>query len=440
MKKFLYFSKKGAKIISYKEKPNFEIIDIKESDIETLHEFIEPKDIVSVSFETNLYADTGEFVSLSKLATHTAIRNAVNNLGIFGGDFEISFKKIKQIDKAKALFYYIAVNKDDFSIIDSLDCTIKQCVPSEIAIQNLFCFQYPKDLPILAILEKDDDIKAILIDNDKLNTKTIRKEGFQSEYQELANFIEGVLVQYKLKSIYCLGSAELWDSLEISGIKPQKPHFKIGSLTQDNILEYIEILGLLYPSKINFLTPKHKENYEAYKHSQIAIKIATLLFVICSIFLLLGFSNYFKILSLKNKLNTNLASFEQSTASLNTNINATKIQDNIDLYINYQKIPRLDSILAELSNYKLPNLYFIEVDVLNTKDSSVQNATSNAMIGNYSINIKGVVFGDLKDAKDEFNDFLSKVSKSYKVNMSNFYYLSGKLLFDVNLEKKNVSF
>jgi len=441
MKKLLYCSKKGIKIISYKNGSNFEILDIKESDIETLPEFIKPKDIVSLAFESNLYVDTDEFISLSKLATYTAIKNAVGHLGIFGNEFEISYKKIKQVDKTKALFYYVAVNKDSFDFIDRLDCTIEQCVPVEIAIKNLFCAFYQKDPQAVIIIEKDNYIRVIAFDNEKLSAKTIHKEGFQSEYQELGNFLQGVLTQYNKKNIYCLGSSELFDNLLSVNIEAQELFLKIGNLTQSQIIEYIEVLGLLYKNDINFLTPKHKENYKAFKHAQVAGKIAIAVFIGGVLILFAGFINYIKILGLTNQLNSEMSTYEKSLGSIDTNINATSIQKNINLYIKYQKLPRLDYILKELSTYKLPNLYFIEVDISNAKISNIQNATSNDTLDtyNYTINIKGLVFGDLKNAKGEFNEFLKEVSKNYKINVSNFYYLDGKLLFDLSLEEKSVS-
>ncbi|MGC9167613.1 MAG: hypothetical protein ACP5GK_01715 [Desulfurella sp.] len=439
MKKLLYCSKKGIKIVSYKNGKKFEILDIKESDIETLPEFIKPKDIVSLAFESNLYVDTGEFISLSKLATYTAIKSAVGNLGIFGNEFEISFKKLKQVDKTKALFYYVVVNKDSFDFIDRLDCTIEQCVPVEIAIKNLFCNQYANQLPILAIIEKDEFIITIAFDKDRLlNAKKIHKEGFGTETQELIQYIEQIVSQYSVKNIYCLGSKELIDNLQNANIKVSAPTFKFDSKLELN--DYIEVLGLLYKSDINFLTPKHKENYETFKHAQIASKLSIVVLIGGVLIFFAGFINYFKILDLTNQLNAELSSYNKSLGSIDTNINATNIQNNINLFIKYQKLPRLDSILSELSTYKLPNLYFIEVDISNAQPANIQNATSNNTLEtvNYTINIKGLVFGDLKSAKGEFNEFLKEVSKNYKINVSNFYYLDGKLLFDLSLEEKNV--
>ncbi|OSS42116.1 hypothetical protein DESAMIL20_1669 [Desulfurella amilsii] len=443
MEKFLYCSKKGFRIVSFKNKPTFQVLDIKEIDIETLSQAISAKDIISVSFEANLYVDAGDFVSLSKLATYTAIKNAVNNFGIFGRDFEVSFKKLKQIDKTKATYYYVAVGKDSFDFIDNLDCVIKQCVPDEIAIKNLFCANYTDDLPALAIIENDDFIKAIAFDNDRLlSTKTIRKEGFGVEAQELIQFTQGTLAQHKIKNIYFLGSSQLQDSLHEASINVQQPAFKIGNLSQDQILDYIGVLGLLYKNDINFLTPKHQSNYLLFKHTRNAIRLAAIVFVVGLFVLFAGFSNYFKILGLTEKLNDTLTDFKQNIGSINTNINATSMQNSVNLYAQISKTPKLSYILADLSTYKLPNLYFIEASFTNSKFPDAQNATSNQTLGSfeYSVNIKGVVFGTLDKTKSEFNTFLREVSNKYNIELSNFYYLDGKLLFDVNLEDKNVSF
>jgi hypothetical protein len=161
-----------------------------------------------------------------------------------------------------------------------------------------------------------------------------------------------------------------------------------------------------------------------------------------------GFINYFKILGLTEKLNIALAEFQQNIGSINTNVNATNLQNSINLYAKLSKTPKLSYILADLSTYKLPNLYFIEASFTNSKFPNTQNATLNQThtISNqtfdseYSVNIKGVIFGTLDKTKSEFNTFLREVSKNYNIGLSNFYYLDGKLLFDVNLEGKNVSF
>ncbi|MGC9258159.1 hypothetical protein [Desulfurella sp.] len=441
MKKLLYCSKKGIKIVSYKNGKKFEILDIKESDIETLPEFIKPKDIVSLAFESNLYVDTGEFISLSKLATYTAIKSAVGNLGIFGQDFEISYKKIKQVDKTKALFYYVAVNKDSFDFIDRLDCTIEQCVPVEIAIKNLFCNQYANQLPILAIIEKDEFIMTIAFDKDRLlNAKKIHKEGFGTETQELIQYIEQIVSQYSVKNIYCLGSKELIDNLQNANIKVSAPTFKFDSKLELN--DYIEVLGLLYKSDINFLTLKHKDRYEIFKHSKIANKIAFLVLFLSFLVFIAGFDNYFKITAKKNYLDSEIKSFRQNFSSLNLNVNATNIQNSINLYAQYEKSPKLNIMLSDLSSYKLPHLYFVEVNVSNEKGtSSIQNATSNQTINStLTVDIKGLVSGSLDKAKSEYSIFLAEVSKKYKVKLSNFYYFDGKLLFDLKLEGKDATY
>ncbi|HHS48781.1 MAG TPA: hypothetical protein ENM99_02835 [Desulfurella acetivorans] len=443
MKKFLYCSKKGAKIISYKNKPTFQVLDIKETDVETIGQALSEKDTVSVSFEANLYVDVGDFVSLSKLATYTAIKNTVSNLGIFGGDFEVSFKKLKQVDKTKALYYYVAIEKSSFDTLDNLNCTIDQCVPAEIAIKNLFCANLPDNLPALVIIEKDDFIKTIAFDNNRLlTTKTIHKEGFGVEAQELIQFTQGTLAQHKIKNVFFLGSSELQDSLNQANIELTTPSFKIGSLVQDQILDYIEVLGLLYKSDINFLTPKHQNNYLLFKHSRYAIKFAFIVFILALFLMFAGIINYFKVLGLTEKFNSALADFQQNIGSIDTNVNVTNLQNSINLYANLSKTPKLSYILADLSTYKLPDLYFVEVSFTNGKFKDTQNTTSNQTLDSYeySVSIKGVVFGTLGKAKSEFNTFLKEVSKKYNIGLSNFYYLDGKLLFDVKLEGKNVSF
>lgn len=438
MRKLLHCTQKGAKIVSYKNKPSFEILDVKIADIETLSEFISANDIISVSFETNIYADTGDFVSLSNLASYTAIKNAVNNLGIFAKEFEVSFKKIKAIDKTKATFYYIAATKDSFEFIDNLNCTIEQCVPVEIAIKNLFCNNYADQLPVLAIIEKDEFIMALAFDKDRLlNTKKIYKEGFGTESQELIQFVEQT--QHSIKNIFCLCSKELHEVLKQANIETIKPFFKF--FDKPELVDYIEILGLLYKSDINFLTQKHKDIYDIFKHSQIANKIAYLVLLLGFLIFIAGFNNYFKIIIQKNLLNTKLNAFRQDLNSINLNVNATNLQNSINLYAQYEKSPKLNIVLSDLSNYKLPNLYFVEVNVSNDKNpSNIQNATSNQTISSsLFVDIKGVVFGSLDQAKSEYSVFLTEVSKKYKVDLSNFYYLDGKLLFNLKLEVGNAS-
>lgn len=443
MKKFLYFSKKGVKIVSYKNKPSFEILDIKETDIETIANFINEKDIVSVSFEANLYVDTGDFVSLSKLATYTAIKNTVNNFGIFGGDIEVSFKKLKQIDKTKATYYYAAVDKDSFNFLDNLNCTIVQCVPSEIAIKNLFCANFSEDLPALVIIEKQEFIKTIAFDKDRLlSIKTIAKEGFGVEDQELIQFAQSAIVQHKIKKVYFLGSSELLSSLKEANIEVEQPSFKIGNVPQEQILDYIELLGLLYKNDLNFLTPKHQYNYLLFKHSRNAINLSAIVFIVGLLIFCLGIMNYFKIVGLTEELNIAWANFQKNISSVNTNINATSIQNSIKLYAQLTKTPKLSYILADISTYKLPDLYLIEANFTNKEFQNIQNTTSNQTLSTqkYSINIKGVIFGNLDKTKTEFNSFLREVSKKYNIGLSNFYYLDGKLMFDVNLEGKDVPF
>lgn len=440
MKKLLYCSQKSIKIVSYKNRASFEILDVKTADIDTISKFVSSNDTISVSFEANIYADTGDFVSLSNLASYTAIKNAVNNVGIFGQDFEVSFKKIKPLDKTKATFYYVAASKSSFDFIDSLDCVIEQCVPVEIAIKNLFCSQYANQLPILTIIEKDEFIMALAFDNDRLlNTKKIRKEGFGTETQELIQYIEQSISQHSIKNTYYLGSKDLLDNLDQANIKVNTPFFT--SFSKIELNDYIEVLGLLYKSDINFLTPKHKDIYETFKHSQIANKIAYLVLFLAFLVLLAGFDNYFKIIAQKQSLNTELNSFRQNLSSINLNVNATSLEHSINLYAQYEKSPKLNIMLSDLSNYKLPNLYFVEVNVTsNTGSSNIQNATSNQTIGSVlAVDIKGVVFGSLNRAKSEYSQFLAQVSKKYKVDLSNFYYLDGKLLFDLKLGEKNVS-
>ncbi|MGB9756111.1 MAG: hypothetical protein ACPLXO_04420, partial [Desulfurella sp.] len=206
--------------------------------------------------------------------------------------------------------------------------------------------------------------------------------------------------------------------------------------------DYIEVLGLLYKSDINFLTLKHKDRYEIFKHSKIANKIAFLVLFLSFLVFIAGFDNYFKITAKKNYLDSEIKSFRQNFSSLNLNVNATNIQNSINLYAQYEKSPKLNIMLSDLSSYKLPHLYFVEVNVSNEKGtSSIQNATSNQTINStLTVDIKGLVSGSLDKAKSEYSIFLAEVSKKYKVKLSNFYYFDGKLLFDLKLEGKDATY
>jgi hypothetical protein len=468
MKKFLYYSKKNVKVIFYKNKPSFEILDIKEIDIDGLSHFIDEKDLVGISFESDLlYIDTIDFINpsknnrLSKITTNIAIRNAVNESGMFVENFEISFKKLRQSNKEKTTYYYVAVNESNLIYLDNLKCTIEQCVPTEIAVKNLFCANLHDNLPALVIIEKQQYIRAFSFSKDRLfEVKNISKDVFNAKFDEFIQFIQDNLDKYKIENVYFLGSRETQDVLANIGIKTIIPNIQIGKLSQEQILDYIEVLGLLYKSDIGFLTSEQQDNYLLFKHSKNAVKLAGIVFIVGLFVMFAGFINYFKDLSLTNELNQNMANFQQVVGSVNTNIDTKDIQNNIDTYLKISKTPKISHILADLSTYKMPNLYFTEVDFRYGKNvkkqkqdetnlppidnrlsgEKIPNSNPSGDLPSYSINIEGIIFGSLNDTKDEFNEFLKEISTRYNVVSSDFHYLGDKSSFTVSLEVRSVSF
>jgi len=446
VKKLLHCQKDQVKIISYNQKSkNIEFLDIRESSFEELNQYVSKNDIVSVAIDCNIYVDKGIFPSISKLATSASIKNSVANFGAFATDFEISFKKINTIDKTKSEFFYVAVSKEDLSCANELNSIVEKVVPTEIAIANLFRNYYKDEDSFIVAYERDDFIRVICFDKVSiLATKTIPKEGFGTEFEEAGELILSYSKQHNVKNIY---AAQNFENMGL-GIEIKPIEINVGNFSSNSVLENIELIGLLYKCDIDFKSPLHKENLALYQHAQIAKKLSFGVMFLGALIFAVSSANYAKLIGKKHQLELLKTSYEQSLKSINLPQellqNPQNLQQKLDAYNKLLQSPRISDLIANIASQQVDNLYLLSATFINananqnTKNvEQAQNAINQTMSAFYKIELKGVVFGNLDEAKGAYNEFLKKLSKYFKIDLSNMYYLQNKLLFDVKIEEKN---
>ncbi len=451
VKKLLYCQKDHVKVLSYKQKSkSIEFLDVRACPFEELNQCVSKNDIVSVAIDCNIYTDKGVFPSVSRLATSVSIKNSVTNFGAFATDFEISFKKINPIDKTKAEFFYVAVSKEDLNCVNQLNCIVEKAIPTEIAIANLFRNYYKNEHGFIVAYERNDFLKVICFNRvSLLATKTIQKEGFGTELEETAELILSYSRQHNIKNVYlALNDA----SIDLADMQVKPIEISIGSFDLSSALENIELLGLLYKSDINFLSASQKENLEIYQHIQIAKTIAFVVIFLSACIFAISSANYIRLIDKREQLINLKASYEQSLNSIKLPQklleDPAKLQQNIDSYIKLSQSPHISDLLANIANQRIGNLYLLSAEFINTNANqnakniqNVQNATSNQTINAafYTIELKGVVFGNLDETKVAYNEFLKNLSKHFKIDLSNMYYMQNKLFFDLKIEERNDS-
>jgi len=113
---------------------------------------------LSVAFSAqNIYADIGEFSSVSAEATQAHIRATVDKIRLFKDDYRLAYAKLNDIDAVRGSYSYLVIP------ITELDSSIEQ-VDSDNAIVDMFC---PVEATLAAAMGSLGHEMTILVYEDK---------------------------------------------------------------------------------------------------------------------------------------------------------------------------------------------------------------------------------------------------------------------------------
>ncbi|MRR38359.1 hypothetical protein EG829_27670, partial [bacterium] len=90
----------------------------------------------------SIYADLGDFSSVTSEATLAHIRSTIDKTGLFNEPYAISFRKVYDIDNVRSRFSYLATPLSEINrigIFDQKEVFLETFCPVEAAVASLVC-------------------------------------------------------------------------------------------------------------------------------------------------------------------------------------------------------------------------------------------------------------------------------------------------------------
>ncbi len=405
-----------------------------------------------------IYADLGEFSSVSNEATRAHIRSTVDKTGLFKEDYSISFKKIHDIDSVRATFSYVAVPIGDINKITVLDeqetfldtyCPIEASLASVVAGKtHEMSITIFEDLHYVRLIGSKKGAIYYLITINKFESFDLLAETV-SGINEMKSLLRNSYNE-SVHHLYAIGISELsLDDLAEHDILAET--FETDGLSRGEV-EDVELLGNIQADGYDFTPKTYKRLRRLATYARYSIGGSLALIVLSLILLALGIQNAHTARLYENKVQDaqniyaqNLKTLERDYNVLCTELDFTNINEIISMYNDFEAEPKLYSILGTITGHVPGDTSLTRIEVYrpgieaNPSERIVREDTMprySTHTHSLFIKIDGIIESPYPLSKNTFSRFLSDIQKNYTVNNATFQHTEESASFSVECETK----
>lgn len=416
---------------------------------------------LSVCFSPrSIYADTGDFSSVSNEATLAHIRSTIDKTGLFNEQYSFSFHKVYDIDSVRARFSYLAVPASEVArigILNEKEVFLDTYCPVEASIASLIAGR-TKEMSV-AVFE-DDSFVRIIGSKEGIIYHLItiqKKNAFDLFAEVLAGISEMISLMKNTyneppQAVYIMSQGEISTAeLQENGIEAEV--FEIEGLPVDGHTS-IMLLGNVFCVSYNFLPQAYRETKAIAAFAHYSIGISLSLAVLSALFFFLGFHNSSVALDYEQKTGRaqqeyakDMSALERDYAVLLKELDLSHINELISLYQDFQSEPKLYAILGTITQAVPHDMALKRIEILrsgvqpdqagNTAQPDGQEhqmpSTSNP---SFRVRIEGVITAQYPQSKILFSTFLSGVQTYYPVIGASFQHTEERAGYSVECEAK----
>lgn len=416
------------------------------------------KSLVVCFSPRSIYADLGDFSSVTAEATLAHIRSTVDKTGLFNEQYSLSFRKVYDIDNVRARYSYLAIPASEVSrvsILDDREVFLDSYCPIEASITSLIG-RHTKDMAI-AVFE---DGNAIRIIGSKAgiiyHLITIQK---QNAFDLSAETIAGISEMSSLmkntyndppRCIFKIGNGEAnVQELQENGIDACP--FDNDEIASNDI-SFLELLGNVSCADYSFVPKAFRETRTLSGFSRFSMGISLAMVVFSALFFFLGYRNASEAKNYEVKARAaqqgyerDMSILEQEYGKLLKKLDLTHINELIGLYQDFRSEPKLYTILGTITQAVPNDMTLKSVTVLRSginpetpEEGAQQTAEQMPPTTNPSFRVKveGVITAQYPQSKILFSTFLSGIQVSYPVVAASFKHDEEGAVYTVECEAK----
>jgi len=404
----------------------------------------------------NIYADIGDFSSISTEATQAHIRSAVDKIRLFKDDYRLAYAKLNDIDEVRGSYSYLVIP------ITELDSGIGQ-VDSDNAIVDMFC---PVEAALAAAMGSLGHEMTILVYEDKRFIRIIAaRDGIiyhlttinsAESFDPLLDTVSGVhesisLIKNSYRQdvarIYTLGNDTISQE-KLAELALETEPFPL--CTGENPdLTYPVLLGTVLQTHYDFTPDKlHAvKRLSTYARVSTAVSLAmacmaVVLFIISGINFM-ALSGIRKDLENANHRNAELLKLiEQDYTELSRDLNLTDFNSIMQAYQQFQREPRLPAIVDAVSR-RMPSLVFLTKIELKRPAASEGEPPARveppgegveartAQVDYFHLDIHGIINSAYPRSKEIFSILISNMQAVYPVDSAAFSHKQDQAVFSL---------
>ena len=410
---------------------------------------------IAVCFASgSLYADIGTFSSINQEATEAHIRATIDKTGLFHEEYALSFCKLYDIDAVKAQYSYLALPVRDLKPGEALDAR-----ETRLAV---FC---PVEASVAACVGQADREMAITVFEDARCVRIIASkagiiyyltsidinDSFDLTADTLARLTE---VAALLKSSYNENASTIYhmgqgtidaDELALQGMSVTPWE------NEQDQAGPPELLGTLMGPAYDFTPQTFRQVRRLMTWARCSLGVSALMVIMSVILLGLGLGNSHiaeRYESLTRQVMTeytkNLAELETEYSALCENIDCSSINSLFALYRDFEREPKLHTILSTVTQPVPERLYLARVEVQRPTLATPSARMLSPEVGSVpvihtdvlDVAIEGTIYAPYPESKAIFSSYVEALQPVYAVQGALFNHLNHHATFSVTCEAR----
>lgn len=411
---------------------------------------------LSLAFSAqNIYADIGEFSSVSAEATQAHIRATVDKIRLFKDDYRLAFAKLNDIDAVRGSYSYLVIP------ISELESLIEQVDPDN-AIVDMFC---PVEATLAAAMGSLGHEMAILVYEDRRFIRIIAaKDGIiyhlttinsAESFDPLLDTVSGVHESISLLKnsyrqdiarVYTLGNATISQE-NLAELALETEPFPL-CREEEPDHSYPVLLGAILQTRYDFTPDRLRTIKSLGRYARISTAVSLAMVCAAVVLFVIAGGNFMALSSIKKEIKSAnyrnsevLKLIEQDYTQLSRNLNLTDFNAIMQSYQQFQREPRLPAIVDAVSR-RMPSMVFLtKIEVKRPGASEgepparveppEEGADRAVQVDHFHLEIKGVINSVYPQSKEIFSSLVANMQDAYPVDSAAFSHKQDQAVFSL---------
>jgi len=424
--------------------PRVSLENIETVDTRNLRDVCRRPPGVSASFQPrSVYADIGEFSSVSPEATAAQIRSHLDRTGLFKDDYRISFVKMDGLDEHRARYSYLAVAVSDVNSIAQAD--------EENAFVRVLC---PMEASLARAIAAFDDSMTLVVAQDQHFIRLIASQrgiihylitiNARESFDAVSDTVSGIreissllanIHREKIRAVYMIGAGEVTpqDLLQHSIDTEDLPR----ALCHESGLVYASLYGTALGPAYDFTTDTLKATRRLVSLARISAYASTVMLIAACILVAAGLSCATRARELSQayraasiQASREIDDIRKVYEEVSSVVDLTDINALVQAYRDFQAQPRLHAVVGDVSRIVGDGVYLtkIELDRQRTTpgaetprvDPRLTPPEKTTRAESFGCTIEGVINAPYPASKEVFSSLLASMNGLYRVRTATF--------------------